>query len=278
MIVRFAVALLVLAGAGSWLASPAAGQTVVGQAVDAETGTPLRGVHVRLLAGDEETVGATFSDEEGRFRLTAPRPGTWRITAELLGRATSTSAPLELETGETVTVEIRMGVDPVEIGEAVVVSAAPRRPDPDVHGFHQRRRRGERTGFGHFIHGEDLERSITARPTDILRRVAGVRLTSNTGFGQIIRMRGGCIPAIYIDGMQINHNSRGESLDSYVTVHDLDGIEVYRGMQAPAQYIDLAGCGVVLVWTKRGGEADRPFSWTRFLVGIGLVLGLILLR
>lgn len=278
MIVRFAVALLALAGTGSWLAAPVLGQTVAGQVVDSETDTPLRGVHVRLVAGDGQPVGATFSDPEGRFRLTAPEPGTWSITAELLGRATSTSAPLELETGETVSVEIRMGVEAVEIGEAVVVNPAPRRPDPDVHGFHQRRRRGERSGFGHFIHGDDLERSITARPTDILRRVAGVRLTSNTGFGQIIRMRGGCIPAVYIDGMQINYNSRGESLDAYVTVRDLDGIEVYRGSYAPAQYADRAGCGVVLVWTKRGGEADRPFSWTRFLVGVGLVLGVILIR
>lgn len=276
MIARFsAVALLVLVGSGVLLSAPAAAQTVAGAVVDPETEEPLTGVHVRLLDDDGEAVDATFTGEDGRFRLAAPRAGPWRVAAELLGRATITSKPLDLETGDVISVELRMGVEAVRIEEPVVVTTKRSAAD---HEFHRRRLRGERTGFGHFIHGEELERKLTGRPTDVLRTVAGVSLTSARGFGKIIRMRGGCIPAVFIDGMQINHNNRGESLDSYVTVHDLEGVEVYRGMQSPPRYADLSGCGVVLVWTKRGGDPDRPFSWTRFLVGVAMIVGLLLLR
>lgn len=275
MIARFsAAALLALAGSGFFATLPAAAQTITGAVVDPETEAPLSGVHVRLLDDAGDAVGATFTEDDGRFRLAAPGPGTWRLAAELLGRATITSAPLDIEEDEVVRVEIRMGVDAVRIEEPVVITA--RRSPPD-HEFHRRRMRGERTGFGYFIHGDDLD-FFGSSPTDLLRRVPGVSVRSNALLGQVVSMRGGCVPAVFIDGMQINQHDRSESLDTYVAVQTIEGIEVYKGPHSTGRFVDRSGCGLVLVWTKRGEvDAGRPFSWTRLLVGLGLVAGLLLL-
>lgn len=276
MIARFsAAALIVLVGSGFFPSLPAAAQTVTGTVLDPETEAPLSGVHVRLLDDAGDAVGATFTEGDGRFRLAAPGPGTWRLAAELLGRATITSAPLDLEDGGVVRVEIRMAVDAVRIEDPVVITAERSRPS---HEFHRRRLRSERSGFGHFIHGDDLD-FTGGRPTDLLRRVPGVRVNVATGLGQVVTMRGGCVPAVFIDGMQINYHDRRESLDTYVDIASLEGIEVYKGPHSAGRFFDRSGCGVVLAWTKRGdAESGRPFSWTRLLVGLGLAVGLFLIR
>lgn len=275
MTARFpTAALLAFLAMGLLPTGAATAQSVTGAAVDPETEAPLDGVHVRLVDEAGDTVAGTFTGDDGRFRLAAPGPGTWRLTAERLGRATITSPPFDLAADEVVRVEIRMGVEAVMIEEPVVITA--RRTPPD-HEFHRRRLRNERTGFGHFIHGDDLD-FIGGRPTDLLRMVPGVRVTSIGARDQIITMRGGCVPALYIDGMHINYSNRRESLDTYVNIRTIEGIEVYKGTSAPAGYFDRSGCGLVLVWTKRGEASDRPFSWTRLFIGLGLALGILLLR
>lgn len=270
-----AAVLVVLAGGVLSSADPAAAQTVSGTVVAPETEAPLRDVHIRLLNEAGDAVVATFSRDDGRFRIAAPGPGTWRLAAELLGRATIMSPPFDLQESGTVRVEIRMGVEAVELDDPVVIRT---RRSPADHEFHRRRLRRERTGFGHFIHGEDLSFKAS-RPTELLRTVPGVMVRRGAGPGQIVTMRGGCVPAVFIDGMQINYGNRGESLDTYVDVHNLEGIEVYKGMHSPGRFFDPAGCGLVLAWTKRGeGDPDRPFSWPRLLAGLGLIAGLFLLR
>lgn len=276
MTARFSAAVLVvLAGAVLSSADPAAAQTVAGTIVDPETEAPLSDVHIRLLDGSGDAVSATFSRDDGRFRIAAPSPGTWRLAAELLGRATITSPPIELEEGGVVRVEIRMGVEAVRLDDPVVITT---RRSPADHEFHRRRLTRERTGFGHFIYGDDLD-FTASRPTELLRTIPGVILRRGAGPGQIVTMRGGCVPAVFIDGMQINYGDRGESLDTYLDVHNLEGIEVYKGMHSPGRFFDPAGCGLVLAWTKRGeGDPDRPFSWLRLLAGLGLIASLFLLR
>lgn len=273
-----AICLLALAG-GLAAPRPLVAQTVVGQVIDPEAG-PLDGVHLRLLDADDRAAATAFSDDGGRFHLAAPEPGRWRIGAQLLGYGPVVSDSLLLTADDTVQVEIRMAVDPVTIDEPVVVIGAPARMSPDIEDFHRRREWGEKSGLGHFIHGDEIELRGAGRPTDLLRRIPGVNVASGrTGSGQIVRMRGRCIPAIYVDGSHINNFSAGESLDTYVAVQSIEGVEVYRGSQQPAgRFVDRSGCGLVLVWTKRGQyDPGATFSWARLLIGVGLLGGLIVL-
>lgn len=66
------------------------------------------------------------------------------------------------------------------------------------------------------------------------------------------RGRGGCVPAVYLDGMRMAGGAG--SIDLWTRPEDLEGIEVYHGATVP---VDLSGpgtdCGVVLLWTRTGG-------------------------
>lgn len=277
-ITAFLPALAVAAlAAAAGLAAPAAlpAQTVEGRVVDPGAGTGLAGVHLRLLDDEHRIAASAFSDDSGHFHITAPVPGRWRIAGELLGYGNARSDLLELDAADTVRVEIRMAIEPVRIDEPVVIVGEPVYGSPDIADFHRRRERAERGGQGYFIHGETLDRAA-GPPTSLLRTVPGVSLV-RARRGQVAQMRGGCIPALYVDGTHINAFNNAESLDTYVDVQSIEGIEIYRGAQQPGgRFFDRRGCGLILVWTQHGAhDPDEELSWKRLAIGIGLLLGLV---
>lgn len=256
-----------------------AGQSVQGRVVDVESGAPLEGAHVRLL-GDDGPVAAAFSNGEGHFRLDAPAGGQWHITAELLGYGPVAPTVITVPEGEPLTVQLRLSVEPVRIEEPVRVIGRRAHVNLAIERFRERRERGERTGMGHFLYRDELERRGSARLSDVLRTVPGV-YADRTGVasGQILRMRGGCLPAVYLDGMHLNRVSWKESLDHYVNTSDVEGVEVYRGSEHPDGFDDPNGCGVILVWTRnRSAEPGASVSWSRFAVGLALIVGLLALH
>lgn len=259
------------------LAAPGAlaGQSIQGRVIDPGTGAALPGVHLRLLDIEHRIAESTFSNDSGYFHITAPVPGQWRIAGELLGYGNARSELLQLAEEETVRVLIRMSVDPVRIQEPVVVVGEPVYGSPDIADFHRRRARAERGGPGHFIYGDVLARAA-GPPTFLLRTVPGVSI-DRVRRGQIVRMRGGCVPALYVDGTHINAFSNAESLDTYVDVQTIEGIEVYRGAQQPGgRFFDRGGCGLVLVWTQHGAhDPANPLDWKRVGIGFGLLLGIV---
>ena len=70
--------------------------------------------------------------------------------------------------------------------------------------------------------------------------------------GNVIGMRnqgggGACLPAVFVDGMLFADGAT--ALDRLVSAQDVAAMEVYVGMQTPAQF-QRNGCGSVLVWSK----------------------------
>lgn len=270
------LALLVTACVG--VAGPLTAQVVEGRVVEHGSGASLEGVQVRLIAGDGATAIA-FSDAEGRFRVEAA-PGTWRIAAELIGYGALEPTPLNVPESGSLTVELQLAVEPVVIEDPVSVVGRPAHVNLAVDQFRRRREHGEESGQGRFLGREELEIHGSARLSDVLRSVPGVQ-TSRTGVasGQILRMRAGCIPAVFLDGMHLNRVDWKESLDHYVSTRDVEGVEVYRGFENAAGFRDPNGCGVVLVWTRnRSTEPDASPGWSHFAVGVGLIIALLALR
>lgn len=273
---------LIMAALASTLAvMPARAQDVVGRVIDADTEEPLRGVHVVLMDHERRGQGGVFSDEDGRFALSVPRAGEWRISASRIGYGAIVSDPLPVDDEERVEVEIRMGVEAVPLQGLVVQSRSIHVTD-EIDEFYQRMERGGRFGFGRFVSREDIERRSPIHTTDLLRMTASVRVvgaSGRAGSRPALRMSSGCVPAVFIDGSQINWHDPNDSLDYYVSPASIEGIEIYRTPgQGPPGFYDPRGCGMVLVWTRRGSQDGKPLTWGRVFAAAGIVLGILILR
>jgi hypothetical protein len=270
-----AAALAVAVAVSAASAARTVAQQLSGTVVDDETGAPLQGAMVTLLDVDGEARRGVISDEEGRFSLSPPYPGPWRLNVELLGYDALLSPPVEVAEREWVTVEIRLATRALEL-EPMVVTARRNIRNPAVQRFYELRDRAQRSGFGQFVAAEDIEDARYRRPSDIFRSMPGIRVVPGApGRGPGVRMAGGCVPAIFVDGSHVNRMSIHESVDDFITVLDIEGVEVYRGSAgSPGHYHDPAGCGLVLVWTRT--ELHEPGSglpWRRILmVAAGMLL------
>lgn len=112
-----ALSLLLLA------AQTAGAQTIRGTLREADTGRPITGTLVRLLDARDVVHAGTLSDSAGRFTLTAPRPGEYRLRAEGIGYAAAT-APVQVPAGgEAREVELRLATSAVALEGVSVVAA-----------------------------------------------------------------------------------------------------------------------------------------------------------
>jgi hypothetical protein len=108
----------------SLLPRPAAAQAVRGVLVERGTGTPIRGALVVLLE-DGARVGAGMTGRDGRFRVRAPRAGTYTLRADRVGFRSTTSAPLVLGIDETR--EYRMEASETAVAIAGITARSNRR-------------------------------------------------------------------------------------------------------------------------------------------------------
>ena len=270
---RFRHILAALLALTAWAAAgPAGAQTITGIVVDDRTGARLPGVLLVLLDDRDANRGEAVSGDSGAFRIEVPGPGSFVLTGSLIGYGEVRSEPLLIGAREDLAVEIRMAVEAVPL-EPLVVRSRSNGMDSQLGGFYTRMARGRRSGLGHFIDYEEVDRQAAVESTDLLRTTPGVRvIPGRAGYGAAVRMTGGCIPAIYVDGMQVNRPPlRNTSLDELVNPMSIEGIEIYRGaMSHVGSYHDPAGCGLILVWTRRGTRAEGLWSWKKFIAGMGL--------
>lgn len=272
---------LFLALAAAILPLAAAAQSIQGDVVDDADERPLEGVRLFLLNENGEVVRETLSDEEGEFALQVPRSGDWLVLADLIGYGDVHSDPVEVGPVERVSVKIRMAVQAVALEPLVVVGRVTHATG-DLAGFYDRMERGRRSGLGRYLSRPEIEERLAILATDLFRGQASVRtIPGRAGRGHALRMAGGCAPAIFIDGSYINRFNPDDSLDDFVTVQSIEGIEIYRGaMSHVDRFHDPRGCGLILVWTRRGvpdGEG-KPFSWKRLAAGVALLGALFLLK
>lgn len=104
------------------LAIPVHAQSVRGAVRDAETRAPLPGVLLSLLDEEGERVRAVLSDEDGRYAIEVARFGRYRLRAERIGLATTTSEAFMVFSTNPVEQEVAMGARAVQIAGLVVDS------------------------------------------------------------------------------------------------------------------------------------------------------------
>lgn len=280
------VAIAVVMGLGAMAAlSPraAAGQRIAGLVLEDSARSPIAGVQISLVDEDGVRRSAVLTDSTGGFVLSM-RAGTYRLDAERLGYQAYTSDLIEIGAGETMGVEIRLGIGAVPL-EPLRVTARSSLPHARAAEFY--RRRGDPAhSAGYFVDREDLDRNAVSRTTTVLSRVPAItlipvaRVPTDTE-RYLIYLRGGtnvggtCAPALYLDGVRIQQNA-SVTIDEFVDPSQLEGVEVYsRASVAPAEFGGGNDCGVVAFWSRvpeQGGDG----GWKRLAIGFGSLGALLL--
>jgi hypothetical protein len=203
----------------------------------------LGGATVSILGSD---VKVSTSDN-GRFRITGLPTGNYILAVHRLGYV-----PVAVGMGLTATDTLRPSFELRRVATAldtmiVTAKSAPQRLDE----FEQRRAHRE----GHFITAADIEKRGSVYVADIIRNVPSVRIDEKRAGVQIaynMRSMGRCPFQLFLDGIPMPPET---DLATLPPPRDLAGIEIYSGPATiPLQYkFGTPFCGVILLWTKRGG-------------------------
>jgi len=236
---------------------------ILGRLIDDNSGAPIPGARVELLDELRRPIRGTVTDDEGRFRIPNVRSGPFLLRAARLGYRTTTTPRWRIQGGEVLQVEVRMDVDAVVLAPLEIKAARRAQPSPVLEGFRARMA----SGLGHFVTRADIEARNPSMISDMLAMVPGVHLEgSGSGLRRTVHIgRAGasrCPAQIFVDGFLYNRPVMGRgdnvfAIDDAVTPSSVEGIEVYRGMAGvPAEFLNPnSRCGVVVIWTRRGGPA-----------------------
>ncbi len=230
------------------LEDPWAPGRLLGTVVDNATGRPLEGVSISLLPRRQ-----TVTDERGRFVYNDLNPGLTRITVERLGYA-ERNEPISVQPGRTTAVEVRMAIEPIELPP---IRVEVRSRHLELAGVYDRMDRGT---SGQYVTREEIEARVSPDLSDSFFNVPGVQVER---FGQysVLLGRGRCQMQVFMDGVQVGLQPSPMGGQLIVNIDDfppdwVELVEVYAGPAAvPAEFTRPDNdCGVVLIWTRRGGQ------------------------
>jgi hypothetical protein len=239
-------------------------QGVQGVIVDPESGAPIPAAEVRIRQRPGSVVVTGETDSRGFFRLQTPIPGGFLLSARALGYAELVERPVDVTLGKLSVVEIEMAPAALALAP-IIVTAEPRAFHLEMQGFYERRDKGLDTGI--FMPPELLEERMPHKLTDLFFEIPGTRVVETTTGGRGIYFRSGerfqetCWPMVFLDRHLISPGgflaAGGEpaAIDDLVSAFDVSAVEVYRSPAEipPAFNGPNAGCGVIVLWTKRGG-------------------------
>lgn len=225
-----------------------------GQVTDETTGRGIPHVYIELLDSRSRVRGSAATDTMGMFVLEGAITGTFRLRATRIGYATTVTPRWWTESGEMLTVTVRLHPDAVLLAP-LEITARSRSESPMLANFYHR---VDRAAGGTFITREEIERRGPNQVTDLLLEVPGVQLlSSGRGNQRMVTMSRalGCPAQIYVDGRHMNLRGEVISIDEIVMPNSVEGIEIYRGLgTVPAEFLSpRAKCGVIAIWTRRGG-------------------------
>jgi hypothetical protein len=230
----------------------------VGESGIAETGTAVvrgvvRGNDDRAVAEAQVLVlglsAGTRTSETGAFELGGLPAGTHTVEVRGIGYARA-RALVDLHPERPATLNLTLNRVAVTLPE-IAVNAEEVGTE-----FDQRRRFAG--GAGSFLTEDDIQRRNPLRTEDLFRVIPGFTVVPSGGFDQrIVSTRGPsgmgqCSPDVFLDGARITLDpAMGGGLP--VNPQEIYGIEAYSSDAfVPAQYQSRGGCGVVIIWTKRG--------------------------
>ena len=130
-------------------------------------------------------------------------------------------------------------------------------PDSIITASRQVEERTETSAANTVFTRDDIDRLQPNSVTDLLRRVPGLSITTNGGLGSLsgISLRGTNVTQtlVLIDGQRIASASAGQASLEFISVDQIERIEVIRGPRSAIYGSDAIG-GVVQIFTRQGRE------------------------
>lgn len=191
---------------------------------------------------------AVATDSAGRFELVNLPPGHRTVLARRMGFSPR-QHPIVLADGRVDTLTIVLLLLPRDLPGVTSEARVSGRMADFV--------RHRTNGMGTYLDRKQLEARNTPNLSDVLRRMAGIRLVTDRAGRTHVRMgrtTGGrdCPPNFWVDGVQ----SRFLGVDD-IPVADIEALEVYKGQAGlPPEFNARTGnpsCGTVVIWTRIPG-------------------------
>lgn len=228
---------------------PSQGARILGRVIEGRSGKPIVGAEVSLL----ETGHRTISAGEGVFAFRDISAGTNQLLVSHLSYG-ERARIFEVQPGGAYEVTIRLDPEAIELeGIDVEVRNQPwARLMDDVY---------QRMGSGmgaHFLTADDFEIRSFPPLNNALREVPSVRIVQQGAYDQQIVLRGGCIPAIWLDGVEIfNPRQLGSASASMVDLlraptTDLEVVEIFPGPATlPPEFARPQTECAIVIWGRR---------------------------
>ena len=239
---------------------------VTGTVEDAKTGETLPGVQVVIA---EVSMGAV-TNGDGVYEITGVPAGTYTIEARFVGFRARTK-DVEVQAGETASVDFRLRESAVNLNEVVVTGAG---------GAVEKRKLGNTIST---IDAGNLESMPVQNVSEILQgREPGLSGLPSGGLsseGSRIRIRGSASlsqsnePLVYVDGVRANNGGGfgggfvgtggGGSPSRLDDINPLaiQRVEVLKGAAAATLFGTQASNGVLQIFTKQGKLGPPQFNF-----------------
>src|SRR5688500_5355986 len=259
-------------------AATASAQSVRGVLLDAVTTRPIAEARVSLLDSLNVDVGSVVTDSSGRFLLTSPRPGQYRMHIRRIGYQPATSGAIDFQKSKIWQLTLELAplaaeLEPVTIRERTGRQWA-------VDGFRERQALGQ----GIFLDHLDMLARDPVYIADLFRGMPGMRIELGSSGPTVESRQGrGCLK-MFVNWLPLESLSEnGHRTMELPPPKEVMGVEVYREFKevpqalrhyarsapppAPELVVTRAGrvnpaarppergvtpgqCGLVLIWTK----------------------------
>ena len=234
---------------------------LAGAVIDKSSGAPIAQAVVVFL-GDGRLV---TTDSTGEFRFDKLPTGVLRFLVRAKGFP-SVGMIVALAKSESMQRRVELDSSAAALAAAAATSpstgAAQSLPmvsveatpslGPRFANFERRRK----TGAGHYIVRDQIEKGGYSSLQDVARTLRGVNVECGGGLGCYIRMARApmrCLPEYIVDD-NVDNN-----FGPTMPVRDIEAREVYTGpADVPGEYAGRnAGCGVIVIWTRSGPAKRR---------------------
>ena len=223
---------------------------------------------VVLLGPDKSTISGTYSRDDGSFHLEVPGGGFYHLRVSGMGLADFRTSIFAVGEEETVVLEVRVPVRPVELDSLLV----------EVRGNRGRDRFRERTerGIGFFLDRAQLDIIDPVDMVDIFRTVEGVQMSwsftqhDDGGTRPMPTIKAGpqsCMTYMLDDrpvrgGIGDNRSPLALFPLSGLRMDDIQAVEVYRSLWEVPE--EIRNSAFRPVWGKHGAYYELTCGITVF--------------